>query len=134
MIDDLFTSELPVPFTVMSTKPASSEDLRSSIKKTIESLIIQKTPLSKELPFIKKPLTDLLVYTQKIAHTIATFLRVMLGFDFESPLNFIMLQEDFHSFFRMFYHTQMLMKYSINILTDSLFSIYHLRNPKDTGL
>lgn len=76
----------------------------------------------------------MLVYAQKITHTLATFLRVMAGFDFQSPLNFIMLHEDFHNFYKMFYHTQLLAKYSVNIVTDSIFSIMHLRNPKDLSL
>ncbi len=64
---------------------------------------------------------------------IGTFVRVMLGFDFQSPLNFIMMEDDFHSFYKMFYHTEMLMKYSMNIIADSVFSIWHLRTSKDSS-
>lgn len=46
-------------------------------------------------------------------------------------MNFIMMREDFHSFFKVFYHTEMLMKYSMSIIADSVFSIWHLRTPKD---
>lgn len=45
-----------------------------------------------------------------------------------------MLNEDFHSFYRMFYHTQMLTKYSMNFVTDSIFSILHLRDPKNAAV
>lgn len=92
-------------------------------------MIEQKDSISTELRFLKNPLADLLVLSESLTHTVALFLRSMLGFDFQSPLNFIMIHDDFHRFYRTFYHTEMLVKYSFNIFTDSLFSIYHLRSP-----
>lgn len=54
----------------------------------------------------------------------------MLGFDFHSPLNFIMVHDDFHNFYRTYYHVHMLMQYSLNLIADSLFSISRLRSMK----
>jgi hypothetical protein len=54
------------------------------------------------------------------------FKRAMIGFKFKSPLNFIMLGDDFHEFFGMFYHAKLLTKYLTNFLTDSVFSLHSL--------
>ena len=65
----------------MFIPPASIEEFTKHIRNKIELLYNQDQPIG-TLNFLQKPLVDLLVYSQKITHQIATFKRVMLNFDF----------------------------------------------------
>jgi len=47
----------------------------------------------------------------------------MEKFNFNSPLNFIMLPEDFKEFFRIFRHGKLLTQYMCNFHLDSIFSL-----------
>lgn len=58
-----------------------------------------------------------------ILRTAGEFKQMMLKFNFNSPLNFIMLPEDFKEFFRIFKHGKLLSQYMCNIYFDSLFSL-----------
>jgi len=54
---------------------------------------------------------------------LSKFTTIIKKFDFDSPLNFIMTPSDFGEFREIFYHGQLLTRYSVNIMTDSLFSM-----------
>lgn len=80
-----------------------------------------------EISFIASPLQDLENYLEKFVFSvIGNFKEELSQFKFKSPLNFIMLGNDFHEFFGMFYHTKLLTQYVTNIITDSVFSLHRL--------
>ena len=80
-----------------------------------------------EISFIASPLQDLETYLEKFVFpVIGNFKRDLSEFKFKSPLNFIMLGNDFHEFFGMFYHTKLLTQYLTNMITDSVFSLHQL--------
>jgi hypothetical protein len=44
-------------------------------------------------------------------------------FQFESPLNFLMMKTDFKEFVESFFQAEALLKYALSFYTDSLFTI-----------
>lgn len=44
-------------------------------------------------------------------------------FQFESPLNFLMLRSDFKEFLEAFYQAESLLSYSLKFFVESLFTI-----------
>ena len=56
------TSNIAVPFMVLLASPMQNKPLQFALKQTIESVISEKPPLSREIKFLKGPLTELLVY------------------------------------------------------------------------
>ena len=79
------------------------------------------------LRFIQRPLEDLDSYLLKtILPEVNKFKRSLSKFIFKSPLNFIMVEEDFNQFYQTFYHAKTLIQYAANLITDSSFNLSDL--------
>ena len=87
------------------------------------------------LKFMQEPCLYLDQYLQKyILPDINEFKLLMSKFVFKSPLNFIMIDEDFHEFYKTFYHAKTLIQYATNFITDRSFSLHNLHtNSKFQG-
>ena len=107
-----------------------AKQCESLIRATIERTPQQDDPAAYEnewISFMGPPLEELEVYLERhVFPEINKFKRALLGFKFKSPLNFIMLGNDFHEFFGMFYHAKLLTQYLTNFMTDSVFSLHSL--------
>lgn len=87
--------------------------------------VVEQT--SQDVAFMKEHLRQLDSYLeQTVLAELITFKSALLGFQFKSPLNFIMVGKDFHEFFGMFYHAKLLSQYLTNFITDSVFSLHKL--------
>ena len=98
----------------------------------IERQPIEDKNLKQQLGFLEESISQLdLSLEGRLFPEIARFRKAFIGFRFKSPLNFIMLGNDFHEFFQMFYHAKLLTQYVTNFLTDTFFSLHqlHARSP-----
>ena len=112
------------------------EGIVLDIKGAIEDLSYRSTMT--EIPQINFLMVHLFFLESyvggKLTRIVANFRKALLEYNFENPLNFIMVPHDFHEFYRVFYHAKMLVEYGTNITTDSFFSAHQARNPDDTML
>ena len=125
--------ETPITLFFMDERrPLDPHALAKRIDQLIQATIERrKTDLlpeeGREISFIASPLQELDSQLEKFVFPeIAKFKRALIGFQFKSPLNFIMLGNDFHDFFGMFYHAKLLTQYLTNFITDSVFSLHQL--------
>ena len=80
-----------------------------------------------DLAFMQSPCSELDEYLQSsVLPELNKFKRSLSKFTFRSPLNFLMVDEDFHRFYQMYYHAKTLMKYTANFFTDRSFSLHNL--------
>ena len=54
---------------------------------------------------------------------VGLYVRLASHYKFSSPLNFVMIGDDFHKFFNVYYHVKMLAEYAMNVLTDGVFTL-----------
>lgn len=121
---------LDTPLNIIWNKPAQGSiiDLANEIKTSLSDLLNKNEPVSDaDLAFMQASCVELDQYLQQsVLPEINKFKRSLSKFSFKSPLNFIMVEEDFHRFYQMYYHAKSLMKYTTNFLTDRSFSLHNL--------
>ena len=85
-------------------------DLVGEIKASLINFVQKAEPMpNADLRFIQRPLEDLDNHLLKvILPEVNKFKRSLSKFIFKSPLNFIMVEEDFNQFYQTFYHAKTL--------------------------
>ena len=102
--------------------------MANEIKTSLTDLLNKYSPLpDPDLAFLQASCIELDEYLQEtVLPELNKFKRSLSKFRFKSPLNFIMVEEDFHRFYQMYYHAKSLTKYTTNFITDRSFSLHNL--------
>ncbi len=107
------TSERGDSYIGLTRKSLPNADKVADYRATEEKIMLFSVTLPKMLTFLKIDYFPL----------ISQFKFDSSVYQFESPLNFLMMRADFKEFVESFFQAEALLKYALQFYTDSLFTI-----------